>query len=229
MFKQQGGEPQWTQSFALASASSLLTANWHPAPTNKVHHPDPTAAVCSVCLSICVCVVSWSRTLLEEPRMKDISSAKSAKSMMWVPSTLSPLRMMCSQLGMRNDLDTDQKRLQYILLNLHNYCHTVFLQRQLQDGAGLLYCQQIPTCNIFEPTEIFHRFNLFVIKWHKSNNWKQIHLWIQLVACSIITAIYHMLSNVVCRYDFYFFNVIISSPVCLVVCHMFYLAVYVGH
>ena len=36
---------------------SLLTANWHPAPTNKVHHPYPTATACTVCLLLSVCVV----------------------------------------------------------------------------------------------------------------------------------------------------------------------------
>ncbi len=43
---------------------SLLTANWHPAPTNKVHHPYPTETACSLCLlcvrvCVCVCVCVW--------------------------------------------------------------------------------------------------------------------------------------------------------------------------
>lgn len=48
----------------LGLCVSLLTANWHPARTNKVHHPDPPVPACTVCL-LSVCVVSWSGILPE--------------------------------------------------------------------------------------------------------------------------------------------------------------------
>lgn len=48
---------------------SLLTANWHSAPAIKLHHQDPKATACTVRL-LTVCVVSWSRILLENHRWK---------------------------------------------------------------------------------------------------------------------------------------------------------------
>ena len=44
MFKQRGGGGE----LCLGLRVSLLTANWHPAQTNKVHHPDPPVTACTV-------------------------------------------------------------------------------------------------------------------------------------------------------------------------------------
>lgn len=67
---------------------SLLTANWHHAQSNKVHHPHPEVTACVVCLQS-VCVVSWSRTLLESQAQNLLN--------LWCdfPSLPSPSRMMC--------------------------------------------------------------------------------------------------------------------------------------
>lgn len=101
---------------------SLMTASWHPAPTNK-STPPISLSDCMYCSPAeCVCV--WSVGLLERHGWKTLNLLN-----LWCVSSLDDVL----QFSTWNDLDADEQWLWYISLNLHNYCHSVFIKWQLKD------------------------------------------------------------------------------------------------
>ncbi|CAB1448503.1 unnamed protein product [Pleuronectes platessa] len=92
---------------------SLLTANWHPAQTHKVHHPDPPVTACTVRLPS-VCVVTRSRTLLESRGSERRGGDRDASLLQSVSFSDDVLHLSAPS---DVDTETDQKGLGPVLLN----------------------------------------------------------------------------------------------------------------